>query len=220
MPPKLAKVLIVEDHKPLREALARAMSAFSAEVLQADGVLAAEVELEGHPDVVLVDVWLPDGSGQRVVERAVRLRPTPAVIAMSGHASAEEAFDLARAGARRYLAKPIALEDLMRSIDEALADRPDLAPLVAAHVGQTPLREVIDQVRDTMLDEALARTHDAAARRAGVTRQAVQRAARERAHGRLRPSRGSGEQARRAGHRPGARRSGVLGAFAWRIPPS
>jgi DNA-binding NtrC family response regulator len=147
-------------------------------------VRSAETELEGHPDVVLVDVWLPDGSGQRVIERAVRLRPAPAVIAMSGHASAEEAFELARAGARRYLAKPIALEDLMRSIDEALADRPDLSPMVAAHVGHTPLREVIDQVRDTMFEEALARkggSRTGAAKVLGVTRQAVQQVARERA---------------------------------------
>ncbi len=186
MPPKLTRVLIVEDHGPLREALARALARFSAEVLQADGVRAAEAKLERHPDVVLVDVWLPDGSGRAVVERAVRLRPAPAVIAMSGHASAEEAFELARAGARRYLAKPIALEDLMRSIDEALADRPDLTPLVAAHVGQTPLREVVEHVRDVMLGEALARTggsRTAAARVLGVTRQAVQQAARERARG-------------------------------------
>lgn len=183
MAPKLAKVLIVEDHKPLREALARAISAFSSEVLQAEGVRAAEAGLDQHPDVVLIDAYLPDGSGRTVIERAVKLRPAPVVIAMSGHASAEEAFELARAGARRYLAKPIALEDLMRSIDEALADRPDLTPLIAAHVGQTPLREVVERVRDVMLDEALARTggsRTAAAKVLGVTRQAVQQAARER----------------------------------------
>jgi two-component system response regulator RegA len=183
MPAKLARVLIVEDHKPLREALARSLAPIAAEVLQADGVRSAEVGLEQHPDVVLVDVWLPDGNGRTVIERAVRLRPSPAVIAMSGHASPEEAFELARAGARRYLAKPIALEDLMRSIDEALADRPDLAPVVAAHVGQTPLRTVVDQVRDVMNDEALARhggSRTGAARVLGVTRQAVQQAARER----------------------------------------
>ena len=173
MPPKLAKVLIVEDHKPLREALARAVSAFSAEVMQADDVRSAEAQLEGHPDVVLVDVWLPDGSGQRVVEHAVRLRPAPAVIAMSGHASAEEAFDLARAGARRYLAKPIALEDLMRSIDEALADRPDLSPLVVAHVGHTPLREVMTSevkycFEDQDLDEVTRNMGDIQVRRLPV----------------------------------------------------
>jgi DNA-binding NtrC family response regulator len=183
MPPKLARVLIVEDHKPLREALARALSSFAGEVLQADGVRSAERALEQQPDVVLVDVWLPDGNGRTVVERAVRQRPAPAVIAMSGHASPEEAFELARAGARRYLPKPIALEDLTRSIDEALSDRPDLAPVVAAHVGQTPLREVVEHVRDVMIDEALARNRGSrtgAARELGVTRQAVQQAARER----------------------------------------
>ncbi len=183
MAPKLARVLIVEDHKPLREALARSLAAFAGEVLQADGVRAAEKALELQPDVVLVDVWLPDGNGKTVVERAVRRRPAPAVIAMSGHASPEEAFDLARAGARRYLPKPISLEELTRSIDEALADRPDLATVVAAHVGQTPLREVVEHVRDVMIDEALARHHGSrtgAARDLGVTRQAVQQAARER----------------------------------------
>jgi len=183
MPSKLARILIVEDHQPLREALARAVGGFSDEVLQAEGVRDAEASLEKHPDVVLVDVWLPDGNGRTVVEKAVRMRPAPAVIAMSGHASAEEAFELARAGARRYLAKPIALEDLTRSISEALSDRPAIAPAVAAHVGQTPLREMIDKVRDVMFDEALARTHGsraAAARALGVTRQAVQQVARER----------------------------------------
>ena len=184
MPPKLNRVLIVEDHKPLREALARAIGGFAAEVLQADGVRTAEVQLERNPDLVLVDVWLPDGHGRSVVERAVQLRPAPVVIAMSGHASAEEGFELARAGARRYLAKPIALEDLVRAIDEALADRPDLTAAVAAHVGRTPLREVVEHVRDVMLDEALARTNHsrtAAAKLLHVTRQAVQQAARERA---------------------------------------
>jgi two-component system response regulator RegA len=183
MPPKLARVLIVEDHKPLREALARAISGFSGEVLQADGVRSAEVELERNPDVVLVDVWLPDGNGRTVVERAAKRRPAPAVIAMSGHASPDEAFELARAGARRYLAKPIAMEDLTRSIEEALADRPDLEAVVAAYVGRTPMREVVERVRDVMIDRALEQEHGSrtrAARVLGVTRQAVQQAAKER----------------------------------------
>ena len=145
--------------------------AVAARQLEVGALRARDAEAEGGGEA------LARGERRAVVEHAVKRRPAPAVIAMSGHASPEEAFELARAGARRYLAKPIALEDLMRSIEEALADRPDLEPAIAAHVGQTPMREVVDRVRDVMIDEALAREHGSRTRAAkvlGVTRQAVQ----------------------------------------------
>jgi len=176
------RVLIVEDHKPLRQALARAARGWGAEVIEAGSVREATLELARQPDLVIVDVALPDGNARPIVELAVRMRPAPAVIAMSGQASAEEAFELARIGARRYLAKPISLEDLNQSVEAALNDRPDLAPLVAAHVGNTPMRAVLDQVRDVMVGEALAKeggSRSGAARLLHVTRQAVQQAVRE-----------------------------------------
>jgi DNA-binding NtrC family response regulator len=175
------RVLIVEDHLPLRQALARAVRGWGAEVLEAGSIREASSQLALLPDLVIVDVALPDGNARPIVEQAVRMRPAPAVIAMSGQASAEEAFELARLGARRYLPKPISLEDLTRSVEEALGDRPDLAPFVAAHVGNTPMRQVLDEVRSVMVDEALAREHGSrsgAARMLGVSRQAVQQAIR------------------------------------------
>jgi len=175
------RVLIVEDHKPLRQALARAARGWGAEVLEAGSIREAFERLARGPDLVIVDVALPDGNARPIVEQAVKQRPAPAVIAMSGQASAEEAFELARLGARRYLPKPISLEDLNRSVEEALGDRPDLAPLVAAHVGNTPMRQVLDEVRGVMVDEALARkqgSRSGAARILGVSRQAVQQAVR------------------------------------------
>jgi DNA-binding NtrC family response regulator len=132
--------------------------------------------------VVIVDVALPDGQAQPIVEDAVRMRPVAAVIAMSGQASAEEAFQLARSGARRYLPKPISLEELTRSVEEALADRPSLDPFVAAHVGNTPLREVQGEVRRVMIEQALAKARNSrsgAARLLDMTRQAVQQIVRE-----------------------------------------
>jgi len=182
MLPQPVRVLIVEDHKPLRQALARAARGWGAEVLEAGSVREAAARLAQHPDLVIVDVALPDGNARPIVELAVRLRPAPAVIAMSGQASAEEAFELARIGARRYLPKPISLEDLNRAVEAALRDRPDLTPLVAAHVGNTPMRQVLDQVRGVMVDEALAKEHGSrsgAARMLGVSRQAVQQAVRD-----------------------------------------
>ncbi len=180
--PQPERVLIVEDHKPLRQAIARAARTWGAEVLEAGTVREGRALLARLPDVVIVDVALPDGQAQPIVEDAVRMRPVAAVIAMSGQASAEEAFQLARSGARRYLPKPISLDELTRSVEEALADRPSLDAFVAAHVGNTPLREVQGEVRRVMIEQALAKARNSrsgAARLLDMTRQAVQQIVRE-----------------------------------------
>jgi len=180
--PQPERVLIVEDYKPLRQAIARAARTWGAEVLEAGTVREGRALLARLPDVVIVDVALPDGQAQPIVEEAVRMRPVAAVIAMSGQASAEEAFQLARAGARRYLPKPISLDELTRSVEEALSDRPSLDPFVAAHVGNTPLRELQGEVRRVMIEQALAKARNSrsgAARLLDMTRQAVQQIVRE-----------------------------------------
>ncbi|HTO54484.1 MAG TPA: response regulator [Myxococcota bacterium] len=180
--PQPERVLIVEDHRPLRQAIARASRGWGAEVLEAGTVREGQELLARLPDVVIVDVALPDGQALPIVEGAVALKPAAAVIAMSGQASAEEAFQLARSGARRYLRKPISLQDLTRSVEEALADRPNLGAFVAAHVGNTPLREVQGEVRRVMIEQALAKANNSrsgAARLLDLTRQAVQQIVRE-----------------------------------------
>jgi two-component system, response regulator RegA len=193
--PQPERVLIVEDYKPLRQAIARAARTWGAEVLEAGTVREGRALLARLPDVVIVDVALPDGQAQPIVEDAVRMRPVAAVIAMSGQASAEEAFQLARAGARRYLPKPISLEELTRSVEEALGDRPSLDALVAAHVGNTPLREVQSDVRRVMIEQALAKARNSrsgAARLLDMTRQAVQQIVRELEGGERRGGRDEG----------------------------
>jgi DNA-binding NtrC family response regulator len=180
--PQPKRVLIVEDYKPLRVAIARAARTWGAEVLEAGTVREGRALLARLPDVVIADVALPDGQVQPIVEDAARMRPMPAVVAMSGQASAEEAFQLARSGARRYLPKPISLEDLTRSVEEALSDRPNLEPFVGAHVGNTSLRELQSEVRRVMIEQALAMANNSrsgAARLLEMTRQAVQQIVRE-----------------------------------------
>lgn len=179
------RVLIVEDHKPLRQALARAAANWGAQVTEAGSVREALDQLSSHPHLVLVDVVLPDGKARAIVERAVKLHPSPAIVAMSGQASPEEAFELARIGVRKYLAKPISLEDLTDAVQSALHARPDLGPLIASLVGVAPMLEVLDEVRTGMVEEALARVDQnrtGAATLLGVTRQAIQQAVRVRGH--------------------------------------
>ena len=70
--------------------------------------------LAARPDLIIADVCLPDGSAVSIFEAARDLVPAPIKIGISGQASAEQAFELARLGVHGYLAKPFTLEDVAR----------------------------------------------------------------------------------------------------------
>lgn len=174
--------LVVEDDDLIRAFVAERLAAAGARTRTAGTLHEGLSLLEGRPGLIVLDVQLPDGCGLRLAEEALKLRPVPRVIAMTGSATREETFRLGRLHVQQYLEKPFGLEDL----DRALAQRPeiqrDLAVVSALAVGRVGLLEARDIVRDSMAVQALAvaqgnRTR--AAERLGVTRQAVQHALRE-----------------------------------------
>jgi DNA-binding NarL/FixJ family response regulator len=112
------RVLIVDDDAPLRRALSRFFRGAGLDVCEAKTVAEALTLLSGAPGLVITDVRLPDGTGRRVVEMASLQRPAPVIVAMSGLASAREAFALAQSGARIYLTKPFAERELVDGIAE------------------------------------------------------------------------------------------------------
>jgi DNA-binding NarL/FixJ family response regulator len=111
-----SRVLIIDDDAPLRRVLSRFFRTHSVAVWEAKSVAEALPLLDGEPDLVITDVRLPDGSGRKVVEAASKRRPSPVIVAMSGLASAREAFALAQCGARVYLTKPFAERELVEGI--------------------------------------------------------------------------------------------------------
>ena len=105
------------------------------------------------------------------------LRPFPLVIAMSGAASSEEAFRLAQKGVCAFLPKPFDLQQLGAVWERALSEPPPVEPWIRQAVGKLPLRALEDRVRETMLDEALARSRGSrkgAARLLEISRQLLQ----------------------------------------------
>jgi DNA-binding NtrC family response regulator len=176
-------VLVLEDDPALCDAIARIAGRWGDEVLQAHTVARALELLERDPVLLIVDVRLPDGNALEVVEAAARRRPAPAMVAVSGEASPEESFRLAQAGVRAYLAKPIGVEDLTVQIARALQEAPPLEPLVVANVGIRSMRDLKDDVRRAMVDQAIALAEgnrSEAARLLDVSRQAVQQIMQER----------------------------------------
>ncbi|MFP6606690.1 MAG: response regulator [Myxococcota bacterium] len=176
-PRELGRVLIVEDNVPLRTAIAALLRDSGAEVLEAGTERDAIALLNPPPDLIICDVYLPDGSALKILETALHLSPEPVKIAVSGHASAEEAFQLAKLGVLAYLAKPFSLAELSGTIERVLDAPPDIDTMLRASVGQVPMRELQQRVRKVMVGQALALTRGSrsgAARLLDVSRQAIQ----------------------------------------------
>jgi len=115
---RFSRALVVDDDDALRRSLVRFLREMRTEVSEARTLEEALRLLARVPDLVMTDVRLPDGSGCAVAEMASRLTPQPLVVAMSGLASASEAFTLAQWGVRVYLTKPFAPSDFMDRVQE------------------------------------------------------------------------------------------------------
>ncbi len=177
---KFKRVLVIEDDVALRAAIVRALGPWGhAELLEAGTAVGACKLLASPPppDLIITDVRLPDDSVFRILEAVRETSPAPLIVAISGKASADEAFRLGQSGVRAYLPKPFSREGLTGAIERACNDAPSLEPLITASVGRVPMRELQGEVRRVMVKEALARTNGSrsgAARLLHVTRQAVQ----------------------------------------------
>ena len=179
---RLRSALVIEDDPTLRAALATFLRTKDLRVATAGSAAEAIVQLRGRPDLILLDVMLPDGDVFTVLERAQKLAPAPIRIAMSGEATAEAAFKLAAYGVRRFLQKPVSLAAIWNAVCEANQEAPDLAPFVQESVGHVSLKDLTGNVRAAAIEQALAiargnRTR--AARILRVTRQAVQQMVRQ-----------------------------------------
>lgn len=170
--------LVVEDDARLRPVLVEALEDLGFEVKQAGSVGAAtEILAEYVPQLLLLDVALPDGRALDLLEVIERISPRPSVVAVSGSAGPDESFRLAERGVRAYLKKPLQLEELEQAVARALSEPPDLAPHLKSAVGRVPIKDVEATVRTTMVEEALGHgkgSRRAAARVLGISRQLLQ----------------------------------------------
>ena len=171
-------ILVIEDDDVLRRTFKRALQDWSKNIVEANSLDAAKSALsETIPDIVILDVNLPDGSGVEFAEILSQTRPMPLTIAISGEATAQQAFLLKSFGVQAYLAKPFSFIDLQNALGELLVTPPLIEPHVSVHVGKSSFKEVHSNVRKTMLEQALAISkgnRSQAGRLLKISRQAVQ----------------------------------------------
>lgn len=125
----MANILVVDDEMGIRELLSEILGDEGHVVTIAeDANSARELRLAHAPDLVLLDIWMPDTDGVTLLKEWQRdgLLTMP-VIMMSGHATIDTAVEATRIGAMNFLEKPISLQKLLRTVQQGLARGQDNA---------------------------------------------------------------------------------------------
>lgn len=120
MTPAPIRVVMADDHVPLRVRIREALEAGGCDVVAEGGTAAAAIELtiQHRPDVVLLDVHMP-GSGIRAAREISRALPGTAIVMLTRSSEDDDLFDSLRAGAAGYLLKdadPATLADNLRGV--------------------------------------------------------------------------------------------------------
>ncbi len=129
------RVVLVDDHG-LFLAGVRAELGDAVEIVGEAGSVAGAVPLikELDPDVVLLDVHLPDGSGEAIIDAVAPERPDVRFLALSVSDAAEDVIAIIRAGARGYVTKTISGEELAAAIERVASGDAVFSPRLAGFV--------------------------------------------------------------------------------------
>ncbi len=167
--PEEKTLLIVDDDRPFRERLARAMQARGFEVLMAETVRdGISIAKERPPAYAVVDLKLDDGNGLDVVETLHAVRPNTRVVVLTGFGNIATAVAAVKFGAIDYLPKPADADDIMSALLAAPGAKPNPPenPMSADRVRWEHIQRVYE-----MCDRNVSET----ARRLGMHRRTLQR---------------------------------------------
>ncbi len=116
------RVLVVDDHPAFRRALTSALGLVAGLEVAGEagcGVAALEGAEELDPDVVVMDLSMPDISGIDAMKRIHQRKPDLPVVILTAHADPGVEKEARDAGARGFLAKGMGLEDLVATLHQA-----------------------------------------------------------------------------------------------------
>ena len=118
----MANILVVDDEHGIRDLLSEILNDEGHNVELAENAAEARAARQlSRPDLVLLDIWMPDTDGVSLLkEWAAAGTLTMPVIMMSGHATIDTAVEATRIGAYSFLEKPITLQKLLKAVEQAL----------------------------------------------------------------------------------------------------
>lgn len=151
----MAQILVVDDEIGIRELLSEILADEGHDVLLAENATAARAAREAaRPDLVLLDIWMPDTDGITLLkEWAASGQLTMPVIMMSGHGTIDTAVEATRIGAMDFLEKPIALQKLLAAVRKGLTRATSQSTgglSLAAFTRSAPLRDLRKRLEQVM----------------------------------------------------------------------
>jgi DNA-binding NtrC family response regulator len=119
----MANILVVDDELGIRDLLQEILNDEGHNVEVAENAAQARAaRLRDRPDLVLLDIWMPDTDGVTLLkEWSTTGALTMPVIMMSGHATIDTAVEATKIGALAFLEKPITLQKLLKAVEQGLA---------------------------------------------------------------------------------------------------
>ncbi|MDO9091217.1 MAG: response regulator [Rubrivivax sp.] len=118
----MATILVVDDELGIRALLSEILTDEGHTVeLAENAAQARQVRESLRPDLVLLDIWMPDVDGVTLLkEWSAGGQLSMPVIMMSGHGTIDTAVEATKVGASAFLEKPITLQKLLRAVEQAL----------------------------------------------------------------------------------------------------
>jgi DNA-binding NtrC family response regulator len=119
----MANILVVDDELGIRDLLSEILNDEGHQVELAENAAQARLARgRARPDLVLLDIWMPDTDGVTLLKEwsSSGLLTMP-VIMMSGHATIDTAVEATKIGAMAFLEKPITLQKLLQAVENGLA---------------------------------------------------------------------------------------------------
>jgi two-component system response regulator NreC len=151
------KIVLADDHKVMRDglrALIEQQTGMEVVAEAENGRSALKLACELAPDIVVMDINMPDLNGIEATRRIKAEAPGVKVIAFSMHSDRRFVSEMLKAGASGYLLKHCAFEELARAIREVSGNRTYLSPQIAG----TVVEEYLEQVSARDLPDAPALT--------------------------------------------------------------
>jgi DNA-binding NtrC family response regulator len=116
------RILVVDDEPDIRRLVCEILEDEGYQVATAENAgIARELKKSQNPDLILLDIWMPDTDGITLLKEWVTEEVLPcSVVMMSGHGSVEAAVEATRLGAYDFLEKPLSLAKLLLIVERAL----------------------------------------------------------------------------------------------------
>ncbi len=174
----MANILVVDDEHGIRDLLWEILNDEGHNVELAENAAQARAaRTRDRPDLVLLDIWMPDTDGVTLLkEWSSNGLLTMPVIMMSGHATIDTAVEATKIGALAFLEKPITLQKLLKAVEQGLArsslhksmaaaaSRPIAMPVEVTGYVQPPVAGPVDvglqSSQNFLLDKPLREARD------------------------------------------------------------